>query len=152
MSGTLNPPKFGLGHLTPLSIQYRVNYPLKPLLAVWESCFDDVDSGLVSAVRKMVRLGLNPPLRLFLPASWLRARRRHSPDLRTTPPIRDPRGASFSLHLGQPDLQFHRRGRAVRARVLVFVIRPWPLPGLCPWPTAPWPHARELEILAVAGS
>jgi hypothetical protein len=41
--GTLNPPKFELGHLTPLSIKYQANYPHRPVIAVLLAVLVHVD-------------------------------------------------------------------------------------------------------------
>jgi hypothetical protein len=46
--GTLSPPKFGLGHLTPLSLQNRTINPLHPSRAVLTGGLADMDSGIDS--------------------------------------------------------------------------------------------------------
>jgi hypothetical protein len=44
--GTENPPKFKMGHLTPLTMQYRLIHPLHTTRAVLVAGIVDVDNGL----------------------------------------------------------------------------------------------------------
>jgi hypothetical protein len=66
----VNPPKFELGHLTPLNMQYRTNYPLQLLIVVLQPVLSTLTSGIGHA--GMVQL--NQPL-----IAWSDRTKRHRP-------------------------------------------------------------------------
>jgi hypothetical protein len=47
----VNPPKFEMGHLTPLTIQYQLINPLEMIRAVLLGGMADVDGGIAKKVR-----------------------------------------------------------------------------------------------------